>query len=153
MDLEEQADLVLEAYEWLVQHSPDAEQKPEDVEFPVWVSFSAEKTMLPSAGSVLLELEVEPSTITAVNIAKWGNILNYGYIPVDEQDGRRHRNLLSCYGVSDAKAFMSQFYPEIKREIVASWSRLFDDSIQMGNDSCYGIMWELRKEWIKNVIR
>jgi hypothetical protein len=41
------------------------------------------------------------------------------YIPADEHDAKRHRQLLEQYGVSNAKAYMSQFYPQIKREIIA----------------------------------
>lgn len=152
-DLEEHAELVLETYRWLTRHSPDYPNKPEDVEFPVWVSFQENATMMPSEGTVILELLVEESLITKVNIAKWGAILNYGYIPADKEDDRRHRELLKDYGISDTKAYMSQFYPEIKREIQESWIRLFDPGIHMGNDSCYGNLWEVRKEWIMKIIR
>ena len=37
---EDCADLVLEVYDWLVQHGPNAAQKPADADYPVWVSFS-----------------------------------------------------------------------------------------------------------------
>ena len=57
------------------------------------------------------------------------------------------------YGVDDAKAYMSQFYPMIKKEIVASWDRLFDDQVKLGNDLKYGTIWEVRKEWVTNVIK
>jgi len=43
--------------------------------------------------------------------------------------------------------------PEIKREIIASWDRLFDDSIEVNSNQKYGTVWEIRKEWITNVIR
>ena len=68
------------------------------------------------------------------------------YIPADEHDAKRHRQLLEQYGVSNAKAYMAQFYPQIKREIIASWTRLFDDSILLGSDEKYGIIWEVKKE-------
>ena len=96
--------------------------------------------------------ELEEAQITRVNIAKWGAILNYSYIPADEADDRRHKKLLRDYGVSDAKAFMTQFYPDIKREIIASWARLFDDRVQLGNDWCYGTIWEVKQEWITAVV-
>ena len=38
---------VLEAYNWLVKHSPLAAQKPADADYPVWLSFSREGTYLP----------------------------------------------------------------------------------------------------------
>lgn len=152
MDLQEHAKLVLEVYDWLVRHGPDAANKPDDVEYPVWVSFTEEAVMLPSEGTVIMELTLDPSLITSVNIEKWGAILNYSYIPADEEDAKRHHELLEQYGISDAKAYMSQFYPQIKREIVLSWDRLFDDSIILGNDSKYGNIWEIRKEWVTKVI-
>ena len=152
MDLQEHADLVLETYDWLVRACPDAANRPADVEYPVWVSFRRDATMLPDANTVILELELEEAQITRVNIAKWGAILNYSYIPADEADDRRHKKLLRDYGVSDAKAFMTQFYPDIKREIIASWARLFDDRVQLGNDWCYGTIWEVKQEWITAVV-
>ena len=94
MDLKEQAPVVLEAYDWLVKHGPDRANKPADVEYPVWVSFTNEGTMMNSENTVILELSLDPAIITSVNIAKLGHILNYGYIPKDENDLRRHRQLL-----------------------------------------------------------
>ena len=152
MDLQEHAELVLQAYDWLAAHGPDIQNKPEDVAYPVWVSFTNEATMLKSAGTVILELEIDPGIITPVNIAKWGMILNYSYIPKDEADSRRHQTMLRDYGVSDAKAMLTQFYPDIKREIIGSWQRLFEESVSVGSDAKYGNIWEIRKEWITNMI-
>lgn len=150
-DLQEHADLVLEVYDWLVRHSPDAANKPKDVEYPVWVSYTSEAVMLPSPGTAILELSLDPARITPVNIEKWGSILNYSYIPKDEKDAAKHLEMMEQYGVSDAKAYMSQFYPQLKKVIISSWDRLFDDSIILGNDSKYGIIWEIRKEWVTQV--
>ncbi len=153
MDLQEHAPLVLEAYEWLVKNGPDAANRPADVEFPVWVSFEKDAVMMLTEGTVILELELDEELITRVNIAKWGTILNYGYIPADERDAARHRKLLDDYGTSDVQAYMSQFYPQIKQEIKESWRRLFDSKVQLGNDAAYGNIWEVKKEWVKQVIR
>ena len=153
MDIKEHANLVIEVYDWLVSHGPKASEKPADVEYPVWVSFAQEATMLPSDDFVSLELTIDPDIITSVNIAKWGAILNYSYIPVDEADAKRHQQLLKDYGTNDPKAYMTSFYPMIKREIVESWDRLFDDSVQLGNELKYGNIWEIRKEWITQVQR
>lgn len=108
--------------------------------------------MLKEPGTVILELEVDPAIITHVNIEKWGAILNYSYIPADKADAERHHALLEAYGVSDTKAYMSQFYPEIKREIRESWKRLFDPHILIGSDLDYGNIWEIRIEWVKGLV-
>lgn len=149
---EEDASLVLAVYDWLADRLP-TEGKPADAVYPVWVSRSGDAAMLPGPGFVILELQVDPGLITDVNIAKWGAILNYSYIPADEADARRHRKRMEAHGVSDAKAFMSRFYPELKEEIVQSWDRLFDDSVQLGNSSAYGVLWEIRREWVKCATR
>ena len=150
-DLGEDAYLVLETYDWLAAHLPNAAGRPADAAYPVWVSYTSDAAMLPGPGFVILELEVDRSLVASINIAKWGAILNYSYIPRDEQDALRHKKLLADYGLSDAKAYMSRFYPQIKGEIVDSWDRLFDEEIQLGNPSAYGPIWEVKKEWIRQV--
>lgn len=151
MDLTEHAALVLEAYDWLVANGPDVAGRPKDVEYPVWVVFSRGTAMIPGEGEVVLELSLEPEQITHINIEKWGTILNYSYIPENEQDARRHQEILDNLGVGDAQAYMSRFYPELKREIRESWKRLFDLSIILGNDMEYGTIWEIRREWVTGV--
>ena len=144
---------VLEAYNWLVKHSPLAAQKPADADYPVWLSFSREGTYLPQPNTVMLELQVDPKQVVQVPVAKWGMILNYSYIPKDEADAKRHRRLLEDYHTSDTQAYMSQFYPQITREIIDSWDRLFDDAIKVNSDQRYGLIWEIRKEWIVSVTK
>ena len=109
--------------------------------------------MLKSPGTVILELTLDPDWIVPVNIMKWGAVLDYSYIPADREDAARHRKLLEEYRVSDSKAYMSQFYPEIKREIIKSWDRLFDARVDMGNPDCYGNICEIKREWITDVLR
>ncbi|MDD6442561.1 MAG: DUF3841 domain-containing protein [bacterium] len=153
MDLQEHANLVLEVYDWLVKNGPDAVNKPADVTYPVWVSFDEDATMLSGDNGVVFELTIAQEMITPINIAKWGAILNYSYIPINEADKERHRELLEAYGIDDVKAFMTQFYPAIKKEIISSWDRLFDENVKLGNDLKYGTIWEIRKEWVTKVIQ
>ena len=155
LDLKEHAPLVLEVYDWLVAHTPAAPHRPEGAEYPVWVSFLREGTMLPGEGAVILELELDPELITRINVAKWGAMLNYAYLPRDEADARRHRKLLSDYGASDA--FMTSFYPQIKREILDSWQRLFRHHAALGMGDRSGVggvqagLWCIRREWVAAV--
>ena len=148
LDLGEHAPLVLEAYDWLSAHHPLRAQRPKDAEGLVWLSYEKSAAMLANGETVLLELEIPDERIAPVNIAKWGAILNFAYLPMDEADASRHRREMNALGLSDAQACISRFYPECKREIMASWERLFDPSVSLGNDSCYGTTWELRKEWL-----
>lgn len=147
----EHAGIFLEAYGWLVKNGPDAVNRPHDVKYPIWISFDEEATMMTGDDGIILELLLDECNITLINIAKWGAILNYSYIEKDEADGERHRELLKLYRTNDVDAVMTQFFPEIKREIIDSWKRLFDDSVALGNNMCYGTIWEIRKEWVANV--
>ena len=136
----------LQAYDWLAGHAPSSENKPDDADYPIWVSLDENTIQFPEPGYVIFKLDVDPARVDRVNINKWGTMLNLSYIPVDDDDHDAHIRMLNDYGVSDTKAYMTQFYPDIKREIRDSWERLFDDSINMGSDACYGIIWEIRKE-------
>lgn len=147
-DLQEQAPLVLTVYDWLAEHHPLRAQRPVDAEGLVWLSYERSAAMLTDAQSVLLELEISEERIAPVNIAKWGAILNYAYLPRDEADALRHRREMDAQGLSDAQVCMSRFYPALRQEIVQSWDRLFDPAVSLGNGLCYGTTWELRKEWL-----
>ena len=144
--------LMRQAYDWLAEHLPQENRHPA-ADYPVWVSFSRDATMLPGPGYVILELEVEERLLMRVNIAKWGAINNCAYLPLDGADERRHRREMEQLGLSDAKACTSRFYPEQKRKIEDSWIRLFDDRVQLGNDLAYGLLWEVRQEWIRQIVR
>lgn len=109
--------------------------------------------MLKSPGTVILELTLDPSRIVPVNIMKWGAVLDYSYIPADQETLPGTESSWRNTGSATAKAYMSQFYPEIKREIIKSWDRLFDARVDVGNPDCYGNIWEIKKEWITDVLR
>ena len=147
----EEAMTMINAYDWLQEAIPDQNSRPFDADYPIWVSLQQETTTLPSKDTVVLELEISPELITRLNVAKWGAVNNYSYIPKDHTDEKRHKAEMEAYGLSDTQAYMSRFYPQLKQQIIDSWSRVFDDSIRLGNDFCYGLIWEIKKEWIKNI--
>ncbi len=150
-DLDDDSEIMAIVYDELVRNHPKLSEKPSLSEVPVWVAFSRESTMQAEEGFVIFELEVPATQITKVNIAKWGQMLNYGYIASNEEDLNRHRKLMEQYGVDDASAVMSNFYPMLKKEILDSWSRLFDDEVSLGSDASYGILWSIKREWIIKV--
>ncbi len=151
-DLGSQAEMMAFVYDELVKNHPKLDLKPKDAEVPIWLSFSLEATMQTTPDFVILDLKIPDEEITKINVAKWGQMLNYGYIPKDEEDMKRHKKLMKDYAIDDAKAVMTQFYPELKAEIIKSWKRLFDDEVKIGNDSSYGLVWELKRKWICGVI-
>jgi hypothetical protein len=152
-ELEDTADIMLFVYRWLADHMPSAGEKPSDVKYPVWVSFIKEATMCPEDGFAVLELVVPEELITRIDTAKWTRITNYSYIPLNDEDEREHTRYLEQLGINNADAVMTHFYPEAGDKITGSWDRLFDGSVSLGSRSEYGLIWEVKKEWIQNVIR
>ena len=146
----EEAQLKMTCYNWLAQAMPQ-QHRPPDAEYPIWVCLSGEHAMLPSANAVILELEVDSDLMTPINEAKWGTIANFSYIPMNPQDDVRHSRMLDSYGISDAKAVMTPFYPAVRQEVIASWNRLFDPDVRLGSSYCDGVLWEVRKEWIRSI--
>lgn len=151
-ELEDTTDIMLFIYRWLADHMPAISVRPPDVLFPVWVSFDREATMSPESGYVILELRVQEELVTPVNIEKWTRITNYSYVPLNENDEKEHNRILREMGINNARAVMTDFYPELKRKIIKSWNRLFDESVKTGSSNAYGLMWEVKREWINNAI-
>ena len=147
----EDSQLMKDAYNWLASNIPNSGSKPHGAAYPIWLSSSHAGTMLLTPDTLLLELEIPVELVTPINIAKWGTILNCSYIPIDEADALRHRRLLADYNTTDVRACTTEFFPQIRREIHDSWLRLFDPDIQVGSPECYNTIWEVKKEWVRNV--
>ena len=149
--MEDTSDIMLFVYRWLASHMPTASVRPPDAKYPVWVSLDRETSFQVTEGCVTLELCVEESLIACADINKWTNIINYSYIPCDDADKEAHYKLLTDYGIDDVKALTTPFYPHIRRKVIDSWDRLFDDSVTLGGAGKYGLLWEVRKEWVRKV--
>ena len=145
----EDAMSMITAYDWLVKEHPDRSNKPSDADYPIWISTRKDAVMKETTGTVFLELEIEEELITYLNVDKWGMINNFSYIPLNKEDEKIHKEKMKAYGISDVKACMSRFYPELKKEIQDSWKRVFNEDVKTGNDHAYGLIWEIKKEWVK----
>ena len=150
-ELGDTAPVMLYLYRWLSGHIPIAGQKPADAVYPVWVSFIKEATMMPEPGYTILELKADTDRMAAIDIIKWTKVTNYSYLPLDEEDEKAHNRLLEENGADNAKAVMTSFYPEIRNKIISSWDRLFDPPVCPGAPGSYGLIWEVRKEWIQKI--
>ena len=150
--MEDHADLYLDVYDWYYGVAAKIIPPPQDVRYPIWVSLTEEGKIENSEGNVGLEIEVDESQLLTMDIDKWGRIVNYMYIPADKADEEAHEELLRKYGVDDCTAYMSPFYPAIRRRVIKSWDRLFDESFALSGVRV-GTIWELRKEWIVSITR
>lgn len=148
--MEEHAGIYLDVYDWYYRKASALIPPPADVRYPVWVSLSKEERIGKTDGNVNLELEIPTDQLITMDIDKWGLIVNYMYIPVDDADDDEHRRLLKTYGIDDVDAYMKPFYPNIKGQIIKSWDRLFDEGIHL-SDMQVGTLWEVKAEWLVDI--
>ena len=151
LDMIEHQKIMQKIYEWLATHMPNPKGRPAPDALPIWVAFEPSGAQADSPDVVTLELELDEEEITKINIAKWGTIMNYSYIPKDKADDKRHQQMLSDYGIDDAKAVMTPFYPMVRREVENSWVRLFDDNIILEGTGFYGVIREVTMDMVVNV--
>lgn len=144
----------LRLYKWYRKMATRIVPAPEKAKFPIWLSMSDELMLRPTEDSVVLEIEVDCDQVVVLDYEKWGYIVNCWYLPLNDEDEKKHNQELQRIGISDESALFltdkGNFYPLMKQKIEKSWERLFDDSVIIGNVQ-QATLWEIRKEWVVNV--
>jgi hypothetical protein len=103
-------------------------------------------------GDRIVELDVPVDQALFFNQGKWLRILNLSYIPENPNDEQNFKKKISTQGLQHpSQAYTNHFYPQLKKEIIASWERLFDESIRLSADDMCAL-WEIRKEWITKIM-
>ena len=145
------SDVFLNVYKWFSRTAGSVVPKPEGAEYPVWAALEKELSFNLIEGQVRFELEVETENVIVFDSGKWDYILNYWYIPENNNDKEEYEKKLNSYGIKNKSIIcMTNFYPVLKREVENSWQRLYDPNIRIsGIDQA--TLWEIRAEWIKNV--
>lgn len=144
----ELAPLFFTAYDWFVRQYAQRIPRPEGAEYGIWVYLDPRGIANFGPGDHVLELEVPADQLIIMDQAKWNRILNLSYLPKDPEDLLRFHRELERMGITqEHKAVSTNFYPCLKREVFASWDRLFaEDPIDPINQ--FSALWEIRKEWI-----
>jgi hypothetical protein len=138
-------------YEWLANKASEYLDRPEGAEGPIWLAIRLDFMPCPADNTVVLELEIESKNLLVFDMGKWDMILNYWYIPFDEEDGRSFRKLLDEKGIrNQSEVMMTQFHPVLKRVMMESWGRLFDENIRVSSND-QAICWEIKREWVTSV--
>lgn len=145
------SDVYFHVYEWFAQAAETFVKKPKGVYYPIWLATGEKYKISPIKGQALLELEVPDELVIIMDTAKWDYILNYWYLPTNEEDHFSYKEKLKAYGVHNAtQMYINNFHPILKREVQESWMRLFDNTIRYSNIS-QATVWEIRKEWIVKI--
>lgn len=142
------------AYDWFVSQAEKYVSKPEGAEYPYW-AFKDLYSVDQSPGSIILKLRIPLDEALFFDMYDWNNILCLKYMGENEADVAMFKRQLSDYGIrSESDIMLASFYPDLKHQILGSWSRLFrhHESIKAGNYGGVGSiqagLWMIRKSWI-----
>ncbi|PLX30697.1 MAG: hypothetical protein C0604_09045 [Clostridiales bacterium] len=152
--MENFADYYKKLYRWYVSRAERLVPRPDSsIQYPIWVSMDPEYQLLLVEDSVILEMEVEENLVVVTDPEKWGYVVNFFYLPLNQEDLSKHDAELDRYGISNEAALTmsheGNFYPQLKRKIQNSWERLFQDYTI--SNYRQGTLWEIRKEWIVDI--
>lgn len=153
---EESSNIFIIAYGWFSREASKLVEKPEDAEFPYWV-FKDLSNLERFPNTSILELEVPVDEVVLFDMYDWNKVLSLEYIAKDDGDDKEFKNLLKQYGIKhDSDIMLTNFYPQLKKNITDSWSKLFEhnNQIKSGDYTCVkavqAALWQIKKEWIIN---
>ena len=146
------SDYYIKSYRWLTDQARLRIHVEEGLYLPIWLALT-ESAKLPAAeGEVMLTLNVPEDELFVIDYNKWGYVLNYMYVPKDDDDERAHdEKLKACGIVNEAALIMGEkgnMFPQLKSEILRSWPRCCTQSDDMKDN--VGCVWHVKKEWIED---
>lgn len=148
------ADYYLDLYRWYTREARKHLTFSEELEYPVWLCVDEEFMLQPVDDCVIFKLEVPNDQFLICNMDAWGYRVNYWYIPLNEEDRKKHEAELKRYGLASEDELIStskgNFYPLLKRKVIDSWSRVFTLPPEK-KESKVATTWEIRKEWVREV--
>ena len=148
------ADFYLGLYRWYTGEARKYIHISPELQYPVWLCVTDETMLQPVPDTVILKVEVPRDQVVIANMEAWGYVVNYWYVPLDEEDARKHAAELARYGITEEDTLIStakgNFYPTLKRKILSSWGRVFTMPPADHNDAV-ATVWEIKREWVKEV--
>jgi len=128
------------AYDFMAKKLAKKVVPPEGAESPVWLF--ADRLW---AGEGAVAVEVPEEEILLFDLRKWYRVLSLSYVGTEKEE-TAFDEMLRKQGIRDTSdIFCTGFYPLQKRQIMASWERIFDlpEDRQYHQAAC----WQLKKEW------
>ena len=151
---EESASVFVAAYDWFTMEAENYIPKPNGAEYPYW-AFKDLYNVEPSTDSKLLQLSIPLDEVIFFDMYDWNKILCLQYVGETKSDERQFSQMLADYGIRrESDVILTNFYPDLKRQVEDSWKRLFrhHENIKQGNLKGLGSvqvgLWQIKKEWI-----
>ena len=149
-------DYYLELYRWYTETAKKYLTIPPGCEYPIWLSLGEEFMLQPVENTVILKLEIPEGQYLICNMKGWDYRVNYWYVPLDQEDDKKHKEELKRYGIASEDELVTgrkgEFYPMLKRKITGSWERIFTVPPDT-EENAAATAWELRKSWVREVRR
>lgn len=149
-------DYYLELYRWYTKTAKKYLTIPPGCEYPIWLSLGEEFMLQPVENTVILKLEIPEGQYLICNMKGWDYRVNYWYVPLDQEDDKKHKEELKRYGIASEDELVTgrkgEFYPMLKRKVTGSWERIFTVPPDT-EENAAATAWELRKSWVREVRR
>lgn len=150
----ESAAIFLTAYDAYIREAEKIVPRSDRNDYPYW-AFAAPEQIDLSGGGKVMTLSVPKDEVVFFDQYDWYKVLKLSYIGESEREEADFVRELEKRGIRDAsEAVLKPFYPEIKRKIVDSWSRLFRHDTAIRNGDTSGVravqagLWQIKKEWL-----
>lgn len=149
------ASYFMERYRTFVKLAERIVPRPEGTEYPIWTSISKNNCLKPIPGSIVYCLQVPKEEIIYLDGLKWDYVLNYLYVPLDEDDNRQHQIELRQRGIETEHFIINGKYkgmfPDLESKIQNSWKRIFD--IDEWNEFVVQAnLWHIKEDWITRIL-
>lgn len=150
----ESAPIFITAYSWFVKEAEKIIMKPENAQYPYW-AFKELYNLDDSGYGNVLKLNVPLEEVIFFDLFDWNKIICMKYIGNCKKDEIEFKETLKKLGLKETDIMLTNFYPELKQNIMESWKRLFKhhENIKNGNEEGVGGvqagLWRIKKEWIE----
>lgn len=147
----ESAPMFLTAYRWFASAAQALVPKPAEAGLPYWAF--QDLYSVDTSGENILALRVPAEEAVLFDLYDWNKVLCMKYLGEAEEE-RRFSRELARRGLREYDVMGTDFYPELKQKILASWSRLFrhHEALLRGDRTGVGGvqagLWCLRAEWV-----
>lgn len=168
---EECADIFMTAYDAYVREAEKIVPHRDDKAYPYW-AFASMEQIDGSGGNRVMKLSVPVDEIVFFDQYDWYKVLRLSYVAESQADEQAYSRKLETRGIHDAsEVVLKPFYPDLKREIIGSWNRIFrhDSAIKeqiasgaADGDGCIKLdgelsslcvqtgLWCIKREWLCN---
>lgn len=147
-------DVFLNAYSWYTRQAAVIVQKPDEAESAVW-TFLNNKYVEKHQGAAILRLKVPIEKAVYFRMSDWNKILNLRYLGNDVEEEHAFTKKLAQQGIRyEGDVYNLPYYPQLKKQLVNSWQRLFRYDQQIKHDGTVRFedmqagLWCIKKEWV-----